>query len=194
LWKSDGTAAGTVLVKGIDAANLTNVGGRLYFAGSDAAGGSELWTSNGTSVGTVPVKDVNLGAGSSSPAQLTNVNGLLYFSADDGTNGRELWQSDGTPAGTLLVRDIYPGATGSNPAYLVSSNSKLYFAATDPQHGRELWDPPPVHPDTDQLFVANFDQGSVLRYDVSTSSYIDTFISKHSGGLTHPYSVLFGPH
>ena len=193
LWKSDGTAIGTVLVKNIDAANHTNVGGRLFFAGSDAAG-SELWTSDGTTAGTVRVTDVNPGGGSSSPTQLTNVNGLLYFSADDGTNGRELWQSNGTPAGTQMVRDIYPGATGSNPAYLVGMNNKLYFAANDPDHGRELWDPPPVHPETDQLFVANFDQGSVLRYDVSTSTYIDTFITKHSGGLTHPYSVLFGPH
>jgi ELWxxDGT repeat protein len=40
LWKSDGTADGTVLVKSINATNLTAVGGNLYFSGKKAASSS----------------------------------------------------------------------------------------------------------------------------------------------------------
>ena len=68
LWKSDGTSAGTVMVK--DIANggssfpreLTNVNGTLFFRASDGiANGPELWKSDGTTAGTVMVKDIRSG-------------------------------------------------------------------------------------------------------------------------------------
>src|SRR5262249_3213533 len=93
LWKSDGTATGTVLVKDINpgsaSPNLnwsTNVNGTLFFAAVDGTNGMELWKSDGTAAGTVLVKDINPGSGGSSPTSLTNVNGTLFFAADDGTN------------------------------------------------------------------------------------------------------------
>jgi len=166
LWKSDGTAKGTVLVKdinpgasGSDPVALTSVNGVLYFAASDGVHGEELWKSDGTTAGTVMVQDINPGGADAfdywhlhgeASFWFTNVNGLLYFTADDGTHGTELWQSNGTAAGTVMVREIYPGAgpdgvpLSSNPSFLVAMNDKLYFTATDPVHGTELWDPPPV--------------------------------------------------
>jgi ELWxxDGT repeat protein len=113
LWKSDGTTAGTVLVKdirnGVSGSNpryLTNVNGTLYFNAYDDTNASELWKSDGTIAGTVLVKDINNGVNHSSPRYLINVNGTLYFNADNGTNGSELWKSDGTTAGTVLIKDI----------------------------------------------------------------------------------------
>src|SRR5579884_159861 len=45
LWKSDGTAAGTVLVSSAvsNPQDLTNVNGQLFFSGYDGTHGTELW-------------------------------------------------------------------------------------------------------------------------------------------------------
>ncbi len=144
--KSDGTSAGTVLVRDIQSgANsgspsyLSNVNGTLYFQATDGTNGSELWKSDGTSAGTLLVRDINPGLGDSRSRYLTNVNGTLYFRATDGSSGSELWKSDGTSAGTVQVRDLLPGLTGSLPSSLTNVNGRLYFAASDGTSGMELW-------------------------------------------------------
>jgi ELWxxDGT repeat protein len=149
LWKSDGTAHGTVLVKDIAAgsaasfpSSLTNVNGALFFLADDYAHGTELWKSDGSAAGTYLVKDIAPGSADSSVLNLTNANGTAYFQANDGTHGAELWKSDGTAAGTVLVKDINPGSSSSYPAVLTLSGGHLFFSADDGAHGTELWDPP----------------------------------------------------
>ena len=61
LWKSDGTAAGTSLVKDMEAEQHTRVGDTLYFSADDPSGLKELWKSDGTPAGTVLVKDIDPG-------------------------------------------------------------------------------------------------------------------------------------
>lgn len=152
LWKSDGTAAGTVLVKdivaGFSGSNpqyLTNVNGTLFFLAETAANGRELWKSDGTVAGTILVKDINPGSASGFPnsswhtGSLTNVNGTLFFTVDNGVNGIELWKSNGTAAGTVLVKDIYPGLSSSSPNLLTSFKGMLFFTAYDVQTGYQLW-------------------------------------------------------
>ncbi len=155
LWKTDGTEAGTVIVKdiksGLDSSNpnsLTDINGTLFFSADDGSSGRELWKSDGTEAGTVLIKDINPGSGSSiastfnpeeNPVQLTDVNGTAYFLADDGTNGTELWKSDGTESGTVLVEDITPGSAGTEADNLINVNGSLFFTVNDASNGVELW-------------------------------------------------------
>jgi ELWxxDGT repeat protein len=149
LWRSDGTAAGTVMVRDINPgnassspSNLTNVNGTLFFTAVDGASGDQLWESNGTSAGTVLVKDINPGNSYQAPGNLTNVNGTLFFSADDGAHGRQLWRSNGATAGTVMLTDINAGFNypfGTIPEDLTNVSGTLFFDANDVTHGRELW-------------------------------------------------------
>lgn len=146
LWKSDGTAAGTVLVKDINVgvsgsfpSSLRDVSGKLFFVADDGIAGRELWITDGTAAGTLIVNDIIPGPGSAFPDSPTNVNGTLYFVAGGSDGGRELWKSDGTPAGTVQVKDIFPGVTSSTPQGLTNANGTLYFSATNGAGGHELW-------------------------------------------------------
>ncbi len=148
LWKSDGTTAGTMNVANIRQdspylngsypANLTVMGGKLFFTASDEQHGLELWKSGGTAISTSLVKDITVDTPGSYPQQFTEINGVLYFTASD-DRGHELWTSDGTVAGVRLVADIFPGATSSYPENLTNVGGILYFTARDETHGNELW-------------------------------------------------------
>lgn len=169
LWISDGTAAGTTLVKdinpgsaGSNPSNLITVGSTLFFTASDGASGVELWKSDGTAAGTVLVKDINPGTIGSNPGYLTGVNGTLFFRASDGASGAELWKSDGTAAGTVLVKDINPGSADSGPSNLANVNGTLFFRATDGASGVELWKSDGTAAGT--LLVKDINPGSAGSY------------------------------
>ncbi|WP_291986182.1 PA14 domain-containing protein [Luteitalea sp.] len=154
LWKTDGTALGTDLLREINT-QVFNLGGGtiriaslprdfvefnglLYFVATTGTNGEELWRTDGTVNGTFLVRDFNP-TGSSSPANLMVVGDLLYFTADDGTNGRELWRTDGvTTGGTFMVSNISAGAGSSSPSDFAAIGNTLYFAATGAS-GRELY-------------------------------------------------------
>jgi ELWxxDGT repeat protein len=144
LWRSDGTSAGTKMVKDINPSgdsnpgDLVKIGGTLFFEATDGTHGVELWRSNGTSAGTRMVKDIS-SFGDSYPHWLTNVDGKLFFEADDGSDGDQLWRSDGTKAGTHMVKDISPSSVVRGPGILTNVGGILLFAADDGTHGLELW-------------------------------------------------------
>jgi ELWxxDGT repeat protein len=129
LWKSDGTAEGTVkIVDDTYVSNITNVNGTAYFSTF-----SQLWKSDGTTDGTKMVLEQ-----AAYPLYLTDVKGTLYFSAKIDDSGRELWKTNGTAEGTILVENIAEGVGDGNPENLVTVDSILYFTAYN-GNGVELW-------------------------------------------------------
>jgi ELWxxDGT repeat protein len=135
LWATNGTTAGTIKYKALNAiSDLTMVGSTLYFVGDSDDGGRELWKCTGPPPNISRVKQIAPGAAGSDPKELTNVNGVLYFIA----NGYQLWKSDGTNTGTVMVKG-FPQIDFGNPPNLTNVNGILYFAANDDEHGSELW-------------------------------------------------------
>ena len=108
LWISDGTTAGTYLLKditpGIEDTNFSalfkipanNVAN--FFVKTETS--LELWETDGTESGTIKIKDLDL----------DYINGNLYYLINDkysfvGINdgNREIWTTDGTNAGTFKI-------------------------------------------------------------------------------------------
>jgi len=143
LYKSNGTAAGTSLVKKLGRAGglrafsgLTGAAQEaLYFSSSDAQSGVEFWKSNGTAAGTQRLMDLNPGTGDSYPGTLIRAGNRLFFRADRGDNWRHLWVTDGSAAGTRLLKEYTSGIS----AMASFGNNRLMLTATEPTYGREMW-------------------------------------------------------
>lgn len=150
LWKSDGTPAGTGLVKdiypgpdGSFPGHLTRFKNKIIFSANNGSDGYELWQSDGTISGTVQIKDIHRGPTGSLPQGFTLLpDGRLVFAAADHTFGMEIWQTDGTPSGTRLLLDLALGYANSNPADFLVMGNQLYFVADNGITGRELWSLP----------------------------------------------------
>jgi ELWxxDGT repeat protein len=148
LWKTDGSAAGTFLLKDIydgaqssGASNFLSADSLLYFTARDAAHGIELWKTDGTATNTILVKDIRTGTTNAGIANMTYFASKesVVFTANDGTNGNELWISNGTVAGTKMLKDIQTGALSTSIASVVVMGNYCFFLADDGLSGRELW-------------------------------------------------------
>lgn len=157
MWVSDGTAAGTRLLKDISPGTAgtylfdpTALGNQLYaLARNGVTNSSELWRSDGSPNGTTLVKRFDLGGASSSSFNysiVAAVGGNLFIDVTSPNQGRQLWISNGTTDGTKLLKLINPGnsgGTGSNSfSYRIKTvtvGNKLFFTANDGRSGLELW-------------------------------------------------------
>jgi ELWxxDGT repeat protein len=145
LWKTDGTAAGTMLLKDIYAgipsssvANMTDLNGALVFTAWDAASGCELWRSDGTPEGTFRLKDIDPGIGSgvnSDATAFAQIGSTLYFVARDGSRWA-IWKTDGTTDGTRQVSAN--GQFVDGPLELTVVGDTVFFCANGGGEN-ELW-------------------------------------------------------
>ena len=151
LWKSDGTTAGTQLLKDINTFAdqgskpnyFNNLGSTILFMANDSTHGNEIWKTDGTTAGTTLLRDINAGTASSvTYAYFREVNGKYFFTADNGVNGNELWATDGTTANTSMIKDIFPGTNGSYATMYnsIKVGTKVIFTAADLFSGYELWE------------------------------------------------------
>ncbi len=110
LWRTDGTAAGTFLLKDSNtgAADahprfLGRRGEKAYFALCDAASGCEPWVTNGTAGSLRRLADLAPGAPSSDPTPLGIADGRVYFRTFAAVVGSELRAIGGNDAITFLA-------------------------------------------------------------------------------------------
>lgn len=119
LWATDGTSAGTFLLRDINPGSASTfdwrfseeewsiVNGRLYFAAYDPEHGREPWVCDGTSEGTVLLADLGLpnDTGSSQrnsdPVHFVPVGERVSF-VTTGYYGHRFVTTDGTPEGTTV--------------------------------------------------------------------------------------------
>jgi ELWxxDGT repeat protein len=168
LWKSNGRAAGTVMITDVDPRSgglapqdiAPLFGTTAMFSGSDGVHGREPWVTDGAAAGTRMYEDLNPGPAGSDPAQITpefftaGIEAQLpiwYFSATDGKRGREFFvaYNDDPPA---EVYDINSGPAISDPGPFDSVAAETgLLAATGVTSGRELFEvqQPPLPPVAD---------------------------------------------
>ena len=154
LWTSDGTKAGTVLVKDIKPGtasgsfpySLTAVGGRLFFTADDGMHGQELWTSDGTRAGTVLVKDITPGDGGGEydESLLPDRRGRAVVLHRRRRHARERAVDLGRHQGGHRPGQGHQprrrrGDYDDAPSSLTGVGGRLFFTADDGTHGTELW-------------------------------------------------------
>jgi len=149
LWKTDGTTAGTVVVKKLRPNSYVNAyttnllaapnGTDLYFTANDGTG-MALWKSDGTTAGTTVVKYF-----ANTPqhkiGNLVNYNNETYFWAYNSSSYQSLWKTNGTTAGTVLVQQKIEANLASGN--IIVYNNKIYFQGirqlASTYYGWELW-------------------------------------------------------
>jgi ELWxxDGT repeat protein len=114
LWRTNGTATGTYMVK-----DINNTNNLLEF--SDGIYENLSFYDN----------------------QIKVLGNTMFFLATDNNNKTNLWRSDGTNSGTFMVNDfqIEPNISldKTKGLYADTLNKKLYFVGLDAVHGHELW-------------------------------------------------------
>jgi ELWxxDGT repeat protein len=139
LWKTDGTAAGTTLVRDLSAGrestqftDTADVDGRLFFTAVVSRPvvppqrTVSLWRTDGTATSTFEIRSA------SDARELTAGSGTLFFTA---RAGRQLWKVDRNAAQATRLAEPAGGAIQS----LLFAAGRLFFSADDGNTGGELW-------------------------------------------------------
>ena len=155
LWKSDGTASGTVPVSFIynfggtdNIHSFMSVGTTMYFT-TGTSSPHLLFRSDGTAAGTYQLFDTS---GQFGPASVANVGGTLYF-----TSGTALYSTDGTAANTTFIQSL----GGTN--FTAAAPNKFFFFTANTQGSITLWFTDTVNPPVQLMFLGNsFPTGSLI--------------------------------
>ncbi|MFK8058918.1 MAG: ELWxxDGT repeat protein [Polaribacter sp.] len=169
LYKTDGTEAGTVLVKDIrpnagssNPESLITFNNQLFFSAIDGTSNeigksSALWKSDGTEEGTIKIKD-RIGISGNKIV----IGNTLYFESKstDSNQNNALWKTDGTEEGTVFIK-VTDTKSANFLGNFTAFNDKLVFTGHNNAYGKELW-------------ISNgTEAGTVLVKDINPGSTFD---------------------
>ena len=145
LWRTDGTAAGTLLLRdiapgayGSSPRAFLAATGRLWFF-ADGPAGTGLWSTDGSRVGT---RRAALLPPFSYPLEMKAAGSRIFFTEGAGSIQHNLWSSDGTQEGTVPIPPFHrhhkkgPGLTS-----LLSplGNEIVFFVEDSRSRSSQLW-------------------------------------------------------
>ncbi len=141
VWRTDGTTAGTYLLKDIApgnkalySANFSDLGTKVII-GAQYNSVYNVYISDGTVDGTILLKSLGItGFGQ----EMVTVGDNVFFKAYSSLTGNCLWKTDGTITGTIPVIDNQ-GKYVYSPEILSEHNGILYFLGDVPNQGVNLW-------------------------------------------------------
>ncbi|MCY1033957.1 hypothetical protein OV207_21060 [Corallococcus sp. BB11-1] len=183
LWVSNGTTAGTRLVKdltpGVEGSfltHLTAVGNdvvffREVFDEATSATRFELWRSDGTDAGTVRLRD--FGTTVDVSFLDARVGGALLFFVREQAGATSLWRTNGTASGTVRLRRLDAGPD-TYPIDLRTSGTLALFSLQESSGLTELWKSDGTAGGTARL--ASFGASRAVRIlgALGTSAYVTT--------------------
>lgn len=142
LWRTDGTPAGTSLVRDFcagpcsgDPGDVQTLGGSspATLTAAVATGERALWTMDATPGETERLTPPGVAVARGD--RLTDI-----FAASDAQFGDELWITGGTPGSTRMWADIgRVREGGSYPLFLGTAGDRLIFSTYFPLQSRKLW-------------------------------------------------------
>jgi ELWxxDGT repeat protein len=136
LWRTDGTRAGTYMVKDLhpggfgSPAHFTQLGDRIVFSGSTLKG-RELWITDGSKSGTNVIA-----SGYLLPTQLTLVGNEVFFVSGGNEN---LVRTGASAASSFLVYAKGPVRKITGASEPTAFGNRVLFSANDSKTGQELW-------------------------------------------------------
>jgi ELWxxDGT repeat protein len=150
VWRSDGTPAGTVELRGADSLPFLDAHafavqrGKLFFVAGHGTSGTGIWSTDGTPEGTVLLGGVQESRDSESRVVATPSH--VFFASGD--TGQDLWVTEGTPKSTRPLAHFAPVSCTLPPEVfcdtpdvnsMAAFGDAVYFETHRPGHGAEIW-------------------------------------------------------
>ncbi|WP_116812858.1 ELWxxDGT repeat protein [Steroidobacter cummioxidans] len=176
LWRTNGTAAGTLLIKHFgptgdvvtnEPLSFVQIGARGYFIASVQREGFELWSTDGTSAGTAVVTDLSDGGVARAVSIKGALGDRLIFTGRDSTFCQEMYVTNGTAAGTQVLTAFSDPNGGVGRGFIVAGE-KFYFDANDDDSlQRQIWVSDGTPGGTRQIINPFSGSGSILDNSAS---------------------------
>ena len=140
LWTCDpATESLSMLFSGVeDVSSMRFADGRLYFAGSKFATGTEPWSTDGTLEGTGQILDLVFGSASSNPREFTHHQSSVLFAIDpQAGDASQVWRVDPTGPSAEVALDLELPTSGRIVRMKSFEDKLLIFTTSEPLSGGE---------------------------------------------------------